>query len=82
MKVWHPAVILLTVWRVCLSTQVKNISFSFWSLVMKLHCYPLQLFNEPIERRIKCIKMGRKGETPWAVEFMAGELKTLCRLIP
>lgn len=75
MKVWHPAVVLLTVWRVCLSTQVKDFFFSFWSLLMKLHCYPLQLCNEPLEIRIKCIKMEGKEERPQAIEFMAGELK-------
>lgn len=72
MKVWYPAVILLTMWRVCLANQVKDMFFSFWSLFMKLHCYPLQLFNEPIERRIRCLKMNGKEE-PHAVEFLAGE---------
>lgn len=42
---------------------------------MKLHCYPLQLFNEPLERRIKCMKMGRKRERLQAIGFMAGEFK-------
>lgn len=64
MKVWCPAATALAMRRACSATQVRNvyIFFSFWSLFVKLHSYPPQLLNEPLERGVKMYKKWEEKE--------------------